>query len=117
MGDHVKIHLDDILKFQAQPELWNDLWRIGRMSGEHYIAPKNEFDALCSRHFHALAPGEIIHTLAQPVARLLVGFGVSFEDCGCAARRLMLNAAHLTPAPDRGSAPRSYVQTQGRENS
>ena len=117
MGDHVKIQLDVILKFQAQPELWNDLWRIGRMSGEHYLAPKEAFDALCRHHFHAFAPGEIIHTLAQPVARLLTSFGVSLEDCNCAGRRLMLNAVHLTPAPDRGSAPRSNAQTQGRANS
>lgn len=91
MADHVKIELDVILKFQNQPELWNDLWQIGRMSGAHYLAPKAEFDALCRHHFNALAPGEVIHAVAQPIARVLAGFGVSLDHCGCAGRRLRLN--------------------------
>jgi len=91
MADFVKISMATVMRFQDRPEIWNELWRIGRMDGQNYVAPAADFDALCEAHFSPFAPGEVAKTVAAPLARALGALGVSFAGCGCAERRLAWN--------------------------
>ena len=94
MDNTVTIGLDVVERTKDQPQLWNDLWRIGWLNGCRYEADASAFDALCKAHFSPFAPGEVVHAVAEPVAktaRIIVR--KAFTNCKCAERRLAMNLA------------------------
>jgi hypothetical protein len=75
----------------SRPELWNDLWAVGRLRGVEYETSRENFEALCAKHAGPFAPGEVVHKMARPVKKIAKALGVKFSKCGCDGRRFALN--------------------------
>ena len=88
----VRIALDVVMRCQAKPELWNDLWRVGWVCGVNYEAPEEDFDRVCRAHFSPFSPGEVVMFMAKPIKRAIRSAGIA-TPCRCAERRLRLNLA------------------------
>lgn len=50
MDNSVRLQIERVMPWQDHAELWNELWRIGRLNASHYEAPEGAFFALMEKH-------------------------------------------------------------------
>lgn len=69
----------------------------GKIDGDTLLIPPNEFQALAERFKRTTGLGDLVHRIAQPIARAIDStLGTDIEHCGgCAKRRERLNSIRL----------------------
>lgn len=74
---------------RKRPAFWAEATAAGKVEGDRLRLDLGAFQALNERHFGSMAPGNIAHRLAEPVAAV-----AGLEGCpGCADRQVRMNAA------------------------